>query len=272
METSQLESTIQGPLKFPNSDKLAPAVVDYINNYDDPLLPQLLARDFVLPVMEHHPIDYLNDEPLRTVETSMVSARSESGDSDSVARLTDTSNSVAPDSLASSSGKRDIDSRLKLLVSDGGDCLVPMAHPVLRNLAYNPLILQCPFDSLSCHLTFEISEVSDWFEHSLNHFVIHGEGPRTVDPSTSSSCCFCEMNFYEADGSRSWDTRMRHVAWHHHAGHTLSHARPDYQFFEYLWQHALISQADYHELKGPKPQDQPKPLEKSLDETRISNK
>lgn len=108
-ETSQLESTIQGPSKFPNSDKLAPALVDYINNHDDPLLFQSMARDFVLLVMEHHPIDYLNDGSLRTVETSMVSARSGSDDSDSVAELTDTSNSVAPESLASSSGKRDTD-------------------------------------------------------------------------------------------------------------------------------------------------------------------
>lgn len=68
-----------------------------------------MARDFVLLVVEHHPIDYLNDGSLRTVETSMVSARSGSDDSDSVAELTDTSNSVAPESLASSSGKRDMD-------------------------------------------------------------------------------------------------------------------------------------------------------------------
>lgn len=147
-----------------------------------------------------------------------------------------------------------------------------MAHLVLMSLDYNPLVLQCPFEFLSCYLTFEISEISEWFEHSLNRFVTHGEGPRTVDSPTSNSCCFCEMTFYEAVGRRSWETRMRHVAWHHHAGHTLSHARPDHQLFECLWQHALISQAVHRELKGPKPQHQRKPLGKSLDETRLSDK
>lgn len=41
---------------------------------------------------------------------------------------------------------------------------------------------------------------------------------------------------------------MEHVAWHHLAGQNLSHARPDYKLFRYLWEERIISSAEYREL------------------------
>ena len=43
---------------------------------------------------------------------------------------------------------------------------------------------------------------------------------------------------------------MDHVARHHEIGHSLSHARPDFRLFDYLWENHLIDEEDYREIKG----------------------
>ena len=43
---------------------------------------------------------------------------------------------------------------------------------------------------------------------------------------------------------------MGHVAAHHRIGHSLSHARPDFPFYDYLWENHLIDEIDYREIKG----------------------
>ena len=43
---------------------------------------------------------------------------------------------------------------------------------------------------------------------------------------------------------------MKHVGLHHHAGHTLAHARIDFTLVEYLWEKGLMDVVDYRELKA----------------------
>ena len=43
---------------------------------------------------------------------------------------------------------------------------------------------------------------------------------------------------------------MQHVSLHHCLGHGLRHARPDFALFKYLYNHRLISDAEYRDLKG----------------------
>jgi len=43
---------------------------------------------------------------------------------------------------------------------------------------------------------------------------------------------------------------MEHVAFHHRCGESLSHARPDFALYEYLWCHRLISLEVYNDIKA----------------------
>ena len=51
---------------------------------------------------------------------------------------------------------------------------------------------------------------------------------------------------------------MKHIEMHHRLGHSLSHARPDFQLYEHLWGNDLIDEIDYNELSG-RSGDPPKP-------------
>ena len=96
-------------------------------------------------------------------------------------------------------------------------------------------ILECPFNLLFCYKQF--SNVNDWIQHSLTHF-------GSCEPPPFNTCCFCEAVF------DCWMDRMMHVSLHHQLGHRLSHARPDFQLFAYMWCNRLISTAEYRDLRG----------------------
>lgn len=101
--------------------------------------------------------------------------------------------------------------------------------------------LECPFNFLSCILEFD--DFDEWVTHSLTHF-------KDIGPSTSNKCCFCEEIFRMPGKLTCWRERMKHVAVHHRFGYKLAHARPDFELYAYLWSNRLISDAEYHDLKG----------------------
>ena len=103
------------------------------------------------------------------------------------------------------------------------------------------LLLECPFNFLYCRLVF--SNFQEWYGHSLTHFNAAG-------PPNANQCCFCEAHFESPNGWYSWSRRMEHVALHHHLGHRLSHAQPDFNLYNYLWSQKLIPDADYKSLRG----------------------
>lgn len=57
-----------------------------------------------------------------------------------------------------------------------------------------------------------------------------------------------KRKFANEDRLQCWQDRMIHVAWHHHFGHSLSHARPDFKIIRYLYKEEFIDKAEYREL------------------------
>lgn len=101
------------------------------------------------------------------------------------------------------------------------------------------MILECPFDFLLCFMTF--SGLGDWISHSLTHF-------GNVEPPRLNVCCFCGAFFEPSTGLRSWTDHMKHVASHHALGERRASARPSLDLFRYLWEHRLITDAEYRTL------------------------
>ena len=103
------------------------------------------------------------------------------------------------------------------------------------------LSFECPFNFLYCTDVF--SDFEDWYNHSLGHF-------ENAGPPNRTRCCFCE---YEFVGPYGWRQRLQHIADHHRVGHRLSHAQPDFELYDYLWNKGIISEVEYKALRGPKP-------------------
>ncbi|MCJ1469709.1 hypothetical protein MMC07_008350 [Pseudocyphellaria aurata] len=143
--------------------------------------------------------------------------------------------SVADRSVSTSIGTRQLN-RQRILETDAGGNLV------LPNVL-EPRVLECPFYQLNCGMTF--SNTEDWISHSLGHF-------KNVPPPAKNRCCFCpqEFNCYCSTKECSWRQRMKHIAFHHQLGFRVATARPDFELITYLWNHKLISVADYRDLKG----------------------
>jgi len=146
----------------------------------------------------------------------------------SLAALTNTSSARSPSSISSS---RAIPSRTLELDTHGALQIAPLRPP----------IFECPFNFLSCRRTF--TRYDEWYHHSLEHFGL-------VTPPKSNKCCFCDKVFRTNDGNLSWRHRMEEIATHHQLGHTLAHARPDFDLFLYLWQNRIIDNGLYKELMG----------------------
>lgn len=106
--------------------------------------------------------------------------------------------------------------------------------------------LECPFNLLYCLKDF--SNGDDWVKHSLTHFVTRNRV--MVGPPRRNRCCFCDAVFESHNPLESWALRMEHVQFHHHLGHRLAVARPDFELFEYLFENKLIDDATYKDLKG----------------------
>lgn len=161
--------------------------------------------------------------------------------------------SLPSNSTNLSHGEREITRRTRILVfgADGvllaNDRLLSFEDP---NKNHRP-VLECPFKTIGCILDF--AKLEDWFWHSLEHFHIsrpYTHGHAIVMPPTDNRCCFCPREFFSFSGMESWIQRMGHIAYHHRAGHSLSHARPDFPLYDYLWENHLIDEIDYREIKG----------------------
>ena len=208
----------------------------------------MTAPDHASP---HHQAAY-RGMPSRSIATSRLV---ETGNisQDSLPGLSKSTTSVASHSSSSSMGEREMMRRMRLLVSGFDGVLLANNVPRLPNDPdeNNRLVLECPLKILGCPLDF--ASPDDWFKHSLDHFFIkrpHTHGPAIVMPPTSNRCCFCPKEFFSPSGWESWIQRMAHVAHHHQIGHSLSHARPDFPFYDYLWENHLIDEVDYREIKG----------------------
>ena len=224
---------------------------DYIDAIDDPFLPQRFASHVHLPhhAHRHHDPNYRGESP-RTIGTSLMVEEGD-GSHALLPCLSRSIESLASGSTHSSMGARQLAQHFRTLDVGPDNLLVadrrPHAQPVL----------QCPFAILGCISDFSVFE--DWFWHSVEHFDTGLSNPAfdgraVVMPPTKNRCCFCSKTFFDPNGIRSWCARMYHIAFYHHwIGHSLSHARPDFQLFDYLWETHLIDEIMYREIKGNTP-------------------
>lgn len=249
-----------------------PPLFDYHQSTQDPRSTQLAAKQSVIPGAEERQAGKLGGKSPQSIRTSLLPARSDFTDDGSLAGLTNASSSGAPESVSSSQGHRWNEQNARLLVPDNSSALTPTHLPPFRDPQRDPPVLQCPFNVLRCTKHYAMENLNDWFDHSLSHFTkVGGEPPQSTLPPTSSECCFCEMKFENIDGLACWVERMKHVAWHHHAGHNLSHARPDFKLFRYLYEKSIIDKAEYRELgslrqQAPRsPQNIPTPPDSPTD-------
>jgi len=249
-----------------------PPLLDYHQSSEDPRTTQLAARQSVIPGAEERQADNLGGRAPQSIRTSLLPARSDFTDNDSLAGLTNAPSSGAPESVSSSQGYRWTEYNARLLTPDNAGALTLSRLPIFRDTERDPPVLQCPFSFLYCTKHYAMENLNEWFEHSLSHFTqVRGRRPRSTLPPTSCECCFCEMSFENMDGLACWVERMKHVAWHHHAGHSLSHARPDFKLFRYLYEEEIIDNAEYRELgnlrqQAPRsPQNIPTPPDSPTD-------
>lgn len=212
-------------------------IVDFLENRDDSRLHRRIARQsYLAPTVLHQGNG--NQRPLvSSIRTSMLVAGSQVTDLSDLAALTDAPTMPSSHSLSSSVGARQLDNNQRMLDFENGALVIAPLRV--------PRVLECPFYFLLCCLTF--SNIEDWIAHSLEHF--RTPDGREIGPSAFNQCCFCDIDF-RSDPSNSWRERMHHVSLHHRHGHRLSHARPDFHLFYYLWQNRLMSDRDYRELRG----------------------
>ena len=140
-------------------------------------------------------------------------------------------------SVPSSVGGRQAEQQQRILeIGPGGTLQVP---PAPRGC------LECPFNLLFCLRDF--ANERDWVNHSLTHF---NTEKHVVGPPKRNRCCFCDTVFESNNALESWAKRMEHVQFHHHLGHRLAVARPDFELFKYLYNNRLISDDLYRDLSG----------------------
>ena len=124
------------------------------------------------------------------------------------------------------------------ILEPGFDGILQVPPPRRRDL-------ECPFNLLYCLRDF--ADEQEWVNHSLEHFIIEC---RVVEPPKRNACCFCDVVFESDNALESWGWRMQHVRLHHHFGHRLAIARPDFELFKYLYDNRIISDATYKDLRG----------------------
>ncbi|KAL8774375.1 MAG: hypothetical protein Q9209_001126 [Squamulea sp. 1 TL-2023] len=215
-----------------------PAIQTYLSSDEDSRLPRQLALQSTLPEANryrthdyHGPLSQSNGTSL------LLSGGDHTRDSmtQDLAALTRGTSFQSTTSLSSSMGARHLDD-VPLLGQDQAGALVVSAPRRTR-------VLECPFNLLYCFEAFADTNYQDWIIHSLTHF-------RHVIPPVSNRCCFCEAVFDFQDGVQSWQERMNHVFLHHRLGHSLACAQPDFQLYTYLWNHRVITDAEYRDIKG----------------------
>ena len=215
----------------------AGAIESYVNDRSDSHLPRVLALQST--IASHRPVQLHGPRPAASHGTSMLPGSSSQGTRhDSLPALTLATSRTAS-SIPSSIGARALENQQRIL-EEGPDGVLTV--PPLSGRR----ILECPFNlAFLCPLTF--SNEDDWMRHSLQHFIKDG---RKIEPPLVNKCCFCDREFFSSTRFQSWGERMRHVCLHHCLGHRLAHARPDFALFKYLFDHRLISDGDYRDLKG----------------------
>ncbi|KAL9104183.1 MAG: hypothetical protein Q9163_000835 [Psora crenata] len=230
----------------PRHQPTAPSLIEFVANKDDSQLSKRLAGESKLPYSgEHQSPYYLGQDP-SDIGTSRCVGGTNISSNPSLPCFTDSSSCTTGCSVASSSGCRALDRSARMIALDRTGALA--TFPLLRRP--NVPSLECPFDQLHCTMEYQMGHVDEWITHSLNHFVTVGPHPRKIDPPPSNQCPLCEATFYDQYGVTSWKRRMKHVADHHKLGHTLSHARPDFALYEYLWQQKVIGPEVYRDIKG----------------------
>lgn len=214
----------------------SPSLETYLRDRSDAGLPQRLASQSVLPGSSRYRTQGYHDAPRDDNRTSMMvsgSDRTRDSGTQDLAALTSAATRSTSESVPTSVGARGTEPHHLLELGQGNALLIPRLRA--------PRILECPFNFLSCFMTF--SNLEQWIEHSQKHF-------GNVGPPRSNICCFCDQTFYFPNGRQSWEERMQHTASHHQLTHRLAHARPNFQLFDYLWNNKLISNAVYKDLKG----------------------
>lgn len=215
-----------------------PAIQTYLSNDEDSRLPRQLALQSTLPEAKPYRTHDYHGPPSQSNGTSLLlSSGDHTRDSmtQDLAALTRASSLESPVSLSSSMGARHLDG-VPLLGQDQAGALI--VGPPRRTR-----VLDCPFNLLYCFEYFADTNLQEWIRHSLTHF-------GSAKPPTFNECCFCEAVFDSQDGVTSWQERMNHVSVHHQLGHSLSCARPDFRLYTYLWNHRVITDAVYRDIKG----------------------
>ena len=180
------------------------------------------------PQVRHNTITYF------TTGTSILSNGGSSGPP-SLASLTNGSYSTTTSSITTRRGARE-----NPYVLHFDERNIPVVLPYNGQVIYD-----CPFDKLSCLLTFQ--SVEDWHNHSMTHF---NNGQR-FDPPTRNKCPFCDGVFTASNGYRSWKLRMNHVGLHHQNGQRLTRTgRIDPELYRHLWMHKVINELEFKDITG----------------------
>ena len=204
-----------------------------MNDSDATPITRLVAEQFQLPV-------YSRDVAAVHQSTSSINGGGTSmlqSGNPSLPALTQTETYSSSRSVSSSIGIRVAPIRILEQYPQEPLSIPPPPPPGL-------ITYECPFNYLHCLLTY--SNPKDWYNHSLTHF-------DSVGPPLKADCCFCDYTFSAGTGSRCWQSRMDHVDLHHRFGHRLSHARPDFTMYHYLWSKDIIDYSTYKDLNGNNP-------------------
>ena len=243
---------------------------DYLRNKDDSRLPQRLAESSVLPYCKQHEDPSYRGRIPSEIGTSRVVNGTNISTNSSLPCFTDSA-SVDDESVSSFMGEMAVDHSFRILAEEEhagpGTYNDLQIWPAMRSRRSD--FLECPFECLSCILTFHGNDLNDWIDHSLDHFAVqHGPSSRRVEPPKSNACPFCDWHQEYHDGREAWTERMIHVAkFHHQIGHTLAHARPDFALFRYLWEQGIIDNATYSELRGDRSRH---PLTQALSQETVA--
>ena len=212
-----------------------PAIVTFILDRNEPVLPRRLAEQSIFPDVEIRNTSNRHGPLRSTTGTSMLVSCSEHTSSHDLAALTTSPSLAASESEHSSFGVRQLEYQnpRRLANGEGG---VPVVDYTRTEGNF-----ECPFNFLLCLRTF--AKMDDWIRHSMTHFGRAG-------PPDSNQCCFCPARFSPSPSMSSWARRMEHISCHHRLGSRLADARPDFELYNYLWNKHLLSDADYRDLKG----------------------
>ena len=220
-------------------------IKEYVANGDEPKLSRRIAEQSTLCQKKHEKLDRFGQEP-SDVGTSRCVGGTNISSHPSLPCLTASPSYAALPSVDTSSGCRVISNGLRVIDEDDDGNL--STFPPLRT---PPMpLLQCPFNLLLCQRAFQMGHLDEWIVHSYEHFVAERLSCSRVEPPPSNQCPFCDRTFYDQSGVTSWRQRMRHVAEHHRLGHNLSHARPDFALYGYLWRHKIIGEETYRDIRG----------------------